>query len=292
MELLDGKKISAQIKDEIKAEVAKMIDADIRPPHLAAILVGEDPASQTYVASKEKNCQAVGITSTAYRLPKDTTEEELLETIDFLNKDDEVDGFIVQLPLPKHLNEEKLIKKIDPKKDVDGFHPENVGKMVLGEDTFLPATPFGILELLKRYNIETEGKKCVVLGRSHIVGSPMSILMSRNTTPGNATVTLCHSRTKNIEKITAEADILIAAVGKPHFVKENMVKEGVVVIDVGIHRVEDATKKSGFKLIGDVDFENVSKKTSYITPVPGGIGLMTIAGLLLNTLKARKAKAH
>jgi methylenetetrahydrofolate dehydrogenase (NADP+)/methenyltetrahydrofolate cyclohydrolase len=290
MKLLDGKEISAQIKEEIKAEVAAMIDNDIRPPHLAAILVGEDPASQTYVASKEKNCQSVGIISTAYRLSENTTEEELLKTIDFLNKDDEVDGFIVQLPLPKHLNEEKVIKLIDPTKDVDGFHPENIGKMVLGEDTYLPATPYGIMELLKRYDIDTAGKNCVVLGRSHIVGTPMSILMSRNSKPGNATVTLCHSRTENIKEIAAQADILIAAVGKPHFVTADMVKDGAIVVDVGIHRIEDASKKSGFRLIGDVDFEEVSKKASYITPVPGGVGLMTIAGLLLNTLKARKAK--
>lgn len=290
MKLLDGKEISAQIKEEIKAEVAAMIDNDIRPPHLAAILVGEDPASQTYVASKEKNCQSVGIISTAYRLPENTTEEELLKSIDFLNKDDEVDGFIVQLPLPKHLNEEKVIKLIDPTKDVDGFHPENIGKMVLGEDTYLPATPYGIMELIKRYDIDTTGKNCVVLGRSHIVGTPMSILMSRNSKPGNATVTLCHSRTENIKEIAAQADILIAAVGKPHFVTADMVKEGAIVVDVGIHRIEDASKKSGFRLIGDVDFEEVSKKASYITPVPGGVGLMTIAGLLLNTLKARKAK--
>ncbi|MBN2730042.1 MAG: bifunctional methylenetetrahydrofolate dehydrogenase/methenyltetrahydrofolate cyclohydrolase FolD [Bacteroidales bacterium] len=290
MKLLDGKEISAQIKEEIKAEVAAMIDNDIRPPHLAAILVGEDPASQTYVASKEKNCQSVGIISTAYRLPENTTEEELLKTIDFLNKDDEVDGFIVQLPLPKHLNDDKVIKLIDPTKDVDGFHPENIGKMVLGEDTYLPATPYGIMELLKRYDIDTAGKNCVVLGRSHIVGTPMSILMSRNSKPGNATVTLCHSRTENIKEIAAQADILIAAVGKPHFVTADMVKDGAIVVDVGIHRIEDASKKSGFRLIGDVDFEEVSKKASYITPVPGGVGLMTIAGLLLNTLKARKAK--
>ena len=290
MKLLDGKEISTQIKEEIKAEVAQMIDNDIRPPHLAAILVGEDPASQTYVASKEKNCQSVGIMSTAYRLPAETSEEELLKTIEFLNNDDEVDGFIVQLPLPKHLNDDKVIKLINPEKDVDGFHPVNIGKMVLGEDTFLPATPYGIMELLKRYNIDTAGKHCVVLGRSNIVGTPMSLLMSRKSNPGNATVTMCHSRTENIKEIAVSADILIAAIGQPHFVTADMVKEGAVVVDVGIHRVEDASKKSGFRLIGDVDFEEVSKKASYITPVPGGVGLMTIAGLLLNTLKARKAK--
>lgn len=290
MKLLDGKEISAKIKEEIKTEVAAMIDKELRPPHLAAILVGEDPASQTYVASKEKNCQAVGITSTAYRLPTNTSEEELLKTIEFLNNDDDVDGFIVQLPLPEHLDEDKVIKLINPAKDVDGFHPVNIGKMVLGEDTYLPATPYGIMELLKRYNIDTEGKHCVVLGRSNIVGTPMSLLMSRKTKPGNATVTMCHSRTKNIKELAVSADILIAAIGKPHFVTEDMVKEGAVVVDVGIHRMKDATKKSGFRLIGDVDFENVSKKASYITPVPGGVGLMTIAGLLLNTLKARKSK--
>ncbi|PLW94309.1 MAG: bifunctional methylenetetrahydrofolate dehydrogenase/methenyltetrahydrofolate cyclohydrolase FolD [Marinilabiliales bacterium] len=290
MKLLDGKAISAQIKEEIKAEVAQMIDGDIRPPHLAAILVGEDPASQTYVASKEKNCASVGIMSTAYRLPADTSEEELLQTIEFLNNDEEVDGFIVQLPLPKHIDEDKVIKLVDPSKDVDGFHPVNIGKMVLGEDTYLPATPYGIMELLKRYDIDTEGKHCVVLGRSNIVGTPMSLLMSRKSKPGNATVTMCHSRTKNIKDIAASADILIAAIGQPHFVTADMVKEGAIVIDVGMHRIEDASKKSGFRLTGDVDFDEVSKKASYITPVPGGVGLMTIAGLLLNTLKARKAK--
>lgn len=288
MKLLDGKFISNQIKEEIKAEVSAMIDKDIRTPHLAAILVGDDPASQTYVASKERNCKAVGIASSAYKLAANTSEEELLKTIDFLNKDKEVDGFIVQLPLPNHLDEDKVISLIDPKKDVDGFHPINIGKMVLGKDTFLPATPFGIMELLRRYDIDIKGKHCVVLGRSNIVGTPMSILMSRNTEPGNATVTLCHSRTVNIKEIAASADILIAAVGKPHFVTADMVKEGAIVVDVGIHRVEDKSKKSGFRLIGDVDFEEVSKKASWISPVPGGVGLMTIAGLLLNTLKARK----
>ena len=288
MKLLDGKFIANQIKEEIKVEISAMIDKDIRVPHLAAILVGDDPASQTYVASKERNCKAVGISSSAYRLAANTSEEELLKTIDFLNKDKEVDGFIVQLPLPDHLDENKVISLIDPKKDVDGFHPINIGKMVLGKDTFLPATPFGIMELLRRYNIDIKGKHCVVLGRSNIVGTPMSILMSRNTEPGNATVTLCHSRTSNIKEIAASADILIAAVGKPHFVTADMVKEGAIVVDVGIHRIEDKSKKSGFRLIGDVDFEEVSKKASWISPVPGGVGLMTIAGLLLNTLKARK----
>jgi len=290
MVLIDGKKTSAEIKDEIKKEVAEMIDNDIAAPHLAAVLVGEDPASQTYVAAKEKACQAVGITSTIYRYPSSTTEKELLEVVDFLNKDPELDGFIVQLPLPKHIEEQKIIEAINPDKDVDGFHPMNVGKMALGLDCYLPATPNGIMEMLKRYNIKTSGKNCVVIGRSHIVGSPMSILMSQKAEPGNATVTLCHSRTENLKEIVAQADIVIAAIGSPHFVTADMVKEGATVIDVGIHRVKSDKTKSGFRLIGDVDFDEVSKKASHITPVPGGVGPMTIAALLLNTLKSAKQK--
>lgn len=288
MTLLDGKQTAQSLKKEIAAEVAKMIDADIEAPHLAAILVGEDPASQTYVSAKEKACKSVGITSSVYRLPSKTTEEELLQTVDFMNNDTEVDGFIVQLPLPKHIDEQKVIESIDPSKDVDGFHPVNVGKMALGIDSYLPATPAGIIEILKRYKIETEGKHCVVLGRSNIVGSPISIMMGQKKYPGNSTVTLCHSRTKNIAEITASADILIVAIGKPEFVTADMVKPGAVVIDVGIHRVASTTTKSGFKLIGDVKFDDVSKKASHITPVPGGVGPMTIAGLLANTLKAAK----
>jgi methylenetetrahydrofolate dehydrogenase (NADP+)/methenyltetrahydrofolate cyclohydrolase len=290
MVLIDGKKTSAEIKEEIKKEVAEMIDNDIAAPHLAAVLVGEDPASQTYVAAKEKACQSVGITSTIYRYPASTSEKELLEVVDFLNNDPELDGFIVQLPLPKHIDEQKIIEAINPDKDVDGFHPMNVGKMALGLDCYLPATPNGIMEMLKRYNIPTSGKNCVVIGRSHIVGSPMSILMSQKADPGNATVTLCHSRTENLKDIVAQADIVIAAIGSPHFVTADMVKEGATVIDVGIHRVKSDKTKSGFRLIGDVDFDEVSKKASHITPVPGGVGPMTIAALLLNTLKSAKQK--
>jgi len=290
MVLIDGKKTSAEIKEEIKKDVAKMIDNDIAAPHLAAVLVGADPASQTYVAAKEKACQNVGITSTIYRYGEKTTEKELLEVVDFLNKDPELDGFIVQLPLPEHIDEQKIIEAINPDKDVDGFHPMNVGRMALGLDCYLPATPNGIMEMLKRYNIPTSGKNCVVIGRSHIVGSPMSILMSQKTEPGNATVTLCHSRTENLKEIVAQADIVIAAIGSPHFVTADMVKEGATVIDVGIHRVKSDKTKSGFRLIGDVDFDEVSKKASHITPVPGGVGPMTIAALLLNTLKSAKQK--
>jgi len=290
MVLIDGKKTSAEIKEEIKKEVAEMIDNDITAPHLAAVLVGEDPASQTYVAAKEKACHSVGITSTIYRYSKRTTEKELLEVVDFLNNDPELDGFIVQLPLPEHIDEQKIIEAIDPEKDVDGFHPMNVGKMALGLDCYLPATPNGIMEMLKRYNIPTSGKNCVVIGRSHIVGSPMSILMSQKAEPGNATVTLCHSRTENLKEIVAQADIVIAAIGSPHFVTADMVKEGATVIDVGIHRVKSDKTKSGYRLIGDVDFDEVSKKAAHITPVPGGVGPMTIASLLLNTLKAAKNK--
>ncbi len=288
MKLIDGKLISEQIKEEIKKEVAAMIDRGERPPHLAAVLVGDDPASQTYVASKEKNCTLVGITSTIYRMSENTTQKELMDTVDFLNNDPEVDGFIVQLPLPKHLDEKKVIAAINPNKDVDGFHPENIGKMVLGEDTFISATPFGIMEMLRRSQIDTVGKHCVVIGRSNIVGTPMSILMSRTTNPGNATVTICHSKTQNLKEIAASADILIVAIGRPNFVTADMVKPGAVVIDVGMHRIADSSKQSGFRLTGDVDFPEVSKKASWITPVPGGVGLTTIAALLMNTLKARR----
>ncbi len=290
MKLIDGKLISSIIKKEIAAEVAELIDKHDSAPHLAAVLVGQDPASQTYVAAKEKACKSVGITSSLYKLPEDTTEKELLETVDFLNNDDDIDGYIVQLPLPAHIDENKIIAAIKPEKDVDGFHPVNVGKMVLGQDTLLPATPNGIMELLKRYKIETAGKNCVVVGRSNIVGTPMSILMSRKSEPGNATVTLCHSRTKDLEKTMKKADILIVALGKPEFVTADMVKKGAVVIDVGIHRIADASKKSGYRLTGDVKFDEVGKKASFITPVPGGVGPMTIAALLMNTLKAHKIR--
>lgn len=289
--IIDGKAIAKQVKDEIKAEVADFIDNHDEAPHLVAVLVGNDPASNTYVSSKEKAARLVGITSSVYRMPEDTSEEELLQTIDFLNNDPEVDGFIVQLPLPDHIDVDKVIDSIDPKKDVDGFHPVSVGKMALGQDTFISATPAGILELLERNKIETEGKHCVVLGRSNIVGSPMSILMSKKSKPGNATVTLCHSRTKNLKEITLQADILIAAIGVPHFVTADMVKDGAVVIDVGIHRLP-ADNEKGYVISGDVDFDEVSKKTSYITPVPGGVGPMTIAMLLKNTLKAFKNRVE
>lgn len=292
MKLIDGKEISQQIKAEIAKEVAAMIDNEDPSPHLAAILVGEDPASQTYVNNKEKSCRQVGIISSIYRYPESVTEKELLEVIDFINKDDEIDGLIVQLPLPKHISEKKIIESINPAKDVDGFHPLNVGRMALNLPTYLPATPFGILQLIERYKIETEGKKCVVLGRSQIVGSPISILLSRKAYPGNCTVTVCHSRTKNINQIAKSADILIVAMGQPQFVTEDMVKKGAVVIDVGIHRVPSDETKSGFRLVGDVMFEEVSKKAEYITPVPGGVGPMTIVSLLMNTLKSAKKEIY
>ena len=286
MQIIDGKTISAEIKKEIAAEVAGLIDKGQRAPHMAAILVGHDGASETYVASKEKNCHSVGMTSSVYRYEENISEQALLEVISFLNGDPEVDGFIVQLPLPKHMNVDRIISAIDPDKDIDGFHPMNMGRLVLGEDTFIPATPYGIMELLKRSGIETVGKECVVLGRSNIVGTPMALLMSRNNEHANATVTLCHSKTRNLAEVTRRADILVAAIGKPGFVKADMVKEGAVVVDVGIHRIEDTSKQSGFRLIGDVDYEEVAPKCSAITPVPGGVGPMTIAALLVNTMKA------
>jgi len=288
---IDGKLTAQTIKDEIKKEVAAMIDSDIAAPHLAAILVGDDPASQTYVASKEKAAQLVGITSSVYKFESDITEDEILQTIDYLNNDPEIDGFIVQLPLPGHINVDKVLNSIDPTKDVDGFHPVNVGRMALGLPAFISATPAGILELLERYKIDTVGKHCVVLGRSNIVGSPMSILMAKKAYPGNATVTVCHSKTENIEEYIKSADILICAIGQPQFVKGNMVKEGAVIIDVGIHRLPADTDK-GYRIVGDVDFEEVSRKASYISPVPGGVGPMTIAMLLKNTLLASKKEYY
>ncbi len=288
MKLIDGKEVSEVLKKKLKDEVAIIIDADQRAPHLAAVIVGDDPASHTYVSSKEKNAKALGFTSSVYRLPGDVTQQELMNTIEFLNKDDQVDGYIVQLPLPEHMDEQLVTSAIRPEKDVDGFHPVNLGRMMLGQPAYLPATPNGIMELLKHYQIDTEGKHCVVLGRSNIVGTPMSVLLSRKARPGNATVTLCHSRTKNLEQMAASADILIAAIGKKEFVKGHMVKEGAVVIDVGIHREPSEKTKSGFRLKGDVDFQSVSKKAAMITPVPGGVGPMTIVSLLINTLKARK----
>lgn len=288
MTILDGKKISNDIKDEIAEEVKKMKANGEKVPHLAAVIVGNDGASLTYVGSKVRACERVGFESTLIQLSNTTSEVELLDTIEELNNNDDIDGFIVQLPLPEQIDEQNVLLAVDPNKDVDGFHPMNFGRMALDMSTFIPATPFGILELLDRYQVETSGKHTVVIGRSHIVGRPMSILMGRKGFPGNSTVTLTHSRTKNIEQITKQADIIITALGKPEFLKAEMVKDGVVVIDVGITRVPDATKQRGYRITGDVDFENVSKKASYITPVPGGVGPMTIAMLLKNTLLARE----
>ena len=284
--ILDGKATAQEIRNEISLKVAERVKNGLKAPHLAAVLVGTDGGSETYVAFKVKDCEEVGYESTLIRKPDTISEKELLDLVAELNENPEIDGFIVQLPLPKHIDTQKIIMAIDPLKDVDGFHPENVGKMALGLPGFLPATPMGIMELLKRNNINPSGKHCVVLGRSNIVGTPMSILLSRNTPMGNGTVTLCHSRTENIGAISATADILIAALGKPGFVTADMVKPGAVVIDVGTTRVKDSSKKSGFSLKGDVCFEEVSKKASAITPVPGGVGPMTRVALLLNTLRA------
>lgn len=291
MTLLDGKKTAAEIKEEIAVEVAEIKKQGKTAPHLAAIIVGNNGASLTYVNAKVKACERVGFESTLVRLPDTISEEELLQEIQILNENDAIDGFIVQLPLPKHIDEQKIIMAVDPDKDVDGFHPTNVGKMALNLPTFISATPFGILELLERYQIETSGKHVVVIGRSHIVGSPMSILLSQKRKVGNATVTLTHSRTRNLKEMTLQADIIIAALGIPEFLTADMVKEGVTVIDVGITRINDATKKRGFRLLGDVKFDEVSKKSEFITPVPGGVGPMTIAMLLKNTLLAFKRKS-
>lgn len=288
MKIIDGKEIANNIKKNIAKEVDEMLNKGYRAPHLAVILVGEDGASQTYVASKEKSSKEVGFTSSLYRFPDSISEEELLKSIDFINEDEDIDGLILQLPLPKHISENKLIEAINPEKDVDGFHPENIGKMVLGQETYLPATPAGIMEMLSHAKIETEGKECVVLGRSNIVGRPMSILMSRNSKPGNCTVTLCHSKTKNLREICKRADILILAIGKPEMIDETYIKKGASIIDVGIHRVEDSTKKSGFRLVGDLNYESAAKVAGAISPVPGGVGPMTIVALLQNTLKAAK----
>ena len=286
--ILDGKKVSLTIQDELAEEVRKRDLIGKKKPHLAAILVGEDGASMTYVAAKVKACERIGFQSTLIELPEITTEKELIAEIHKLNNNISIDGFIVQLPLPNHINEQKIIQSINPKKDVDGFHPQNVGRMALGLPTFLPATPNGILEILKRYKVNTVGKHCVVIGRSHIVGSPISILMSQNYYPGNATVTLTHSRTKNLKELCLQADIIIIALGKPEFLTADMVKEGVVIVDVGITRIADETKKNGFKLVGDVNYKEVAKKASFITPVPGGVGPMTISSLLMNTMNATK----
>jgi methylenetetrahydrofolate dehydrogenase (NADP+)/methenyltetrahydrofolate cyclohydrolase len=289
MIILDGLATSRQIKTEIRLSVENLVNKGGRPPHLAAVLVGDDGASLTYVTSKVKSCEEVGFRSTLIKKEASVSESDLLELISRLNADEELDGYIIQLPLPKHIDEKKVLLAIDPRKDVDGFHPENVGRMVLGLPCYLPATPGGILELLRRYNVETEGKHCVVIGRSHIVGLPMSILMQRNAHPGNCTVTITHSKTKDLSDLCRRADIIVAALGRPEFLKGDMVKEGAVVVDVGITRVADAGKKSGFKLLGDVEFSSVSPKCSFITPVPGGVGPMTIVTLLQNTLQARLA---
>ncbi len=288
MTILDGKKTSNDIKAEIKVEVDKMKERGEKVPHLAAVLVGNDGASLTYVGSKVRACERLGFESTLVKLPNTTSEIELLKKIQELNENDDIDGFIIQLPLPPQIDTQKVLMAVDPDKDVDGFHPMNFGKMALDMSTFIPATPFGILELLERYNVETSGKHTVVIGRSHIVGRPMSILMGRKGFPGNSTVTLTHSRTKNITQITSQADIIISALGVPGFLKAEMVKDDVVIIDVGITRVPDDSRERGYYITGDVDFENVSKKASYITPVPGGVGPMTIAMLLKNTLLARE----
>jgi methylenetetrahydrofolate dehydrogenase (NADP+)/methenyltetrahydrofolate cyclohydrolase len=291
MKLMDGKLVAEKIKAGLMEETALLIESGT-DPHLAAILVGDDPASQTYVRNKEKACREVGIVSSIYRQSASMSEKELLTMIDFINNDPEVHGLIVQLPLPSHINPDKVIQMVNPAKDVDGFHPVNVGRMVQGLPAYLSATPFGIIKLLEHYKVETEGKNCVVLGRSNIVGTPMSILMSRKSYPGNATVTLCHSKSQNLEKITREADILIAAIGQAGFVTADMVKDGAVVIDVGIHRVPSDKTESGYRLVGDVKFDEVSEKASLITPVPGGVGVMTIVSLLLNTIKAAKKEIY
>ncbi|GAA4278119.1 bifunctional 5,10-methylenetetrahydrofolate dehydrogenase/5,10-methenyltetrahydrofolate cyclohydrolase [Aquimarina mytili] len=288
MEILDGKKVSNDIKDEIAAEVLKMKERGEKVPHLAAVLVGNDGASLTYVGSKVRACERIGFESTLVKMPSTTSEIELLAKIKELNENDDIDGFIVQLPLPPQIDTQKVLLAVDPDKDVDGFHPMNFGKMALDMSTFIPATPFGILELLERYNVDTKGKHTVVIGRSHIVGRPMSILMGRKGWPGNSTVTLTHSHTKNITQIISQADIVISALGVPNFLKAEMVKDDAVVIDVGITRVTDESRPKGYKIVGDVDFDNVSKKASFITPVPGGVGPMTIAMLLKNTLLARE----
>lgn len=292
MKILDGKNTSLEIQDELAQKVKSLIKNGGKPPHLAAILVGNDGASRTYVNAKVKACNRVGFLSSLIEFDENVSEEKLLSKIKDLNTDNQIDGFIVQLPLPKHIDDTKITLAISPQKDVDGFHPENVGKMALELPTFLPATPNGIMELLKRYEIQTEGKNCVVIGRSSIVGTPMSVLMSRKSNPGNATVTLAHSRTKDLKSLCINADILIVAIGIPHFIGPDMVKDGAVVIDVGIHRIEDSSKKNGFKLIGDVIFEDVAKKCEYISPVPGGVGPMTIASLLMNTFKSANEKRN
>jgi methylenetetrahydrofolate dehydrogenase (NADP+) / methenyltetrahydrofolate cyclohydrolase len=292
MQLIDGKALAKAIKEELTTEVETLKANGGKIPHLAAVLVGEDPASQVYVRNKVSSCQKIGFNSTLIRKDKDTTEAELLEIIHQLNNDDDIDGFIVQLPLPKHIDEDKITLAIDPKKDVDGFHPMNFGRMAQSLPAYIPATPYGIMVMLERYGIDTAGKHCVVVGRSNIVGTPMSILMSRKAKVGNCTVTLTHSRTADLKAETLRADIIIAAIGIPNHITADMVKDGVVIIDVGINRIDDATAKNGYKLVGDVDFDSVAPKSSFITPVPGGVGQMTVTALLMNTLKAAKNEVY
>lgn len=291
MQILDGLAVSAHIKEQLKQEVSDLKAKGHKAPHLAAILVGNNPASEAYVGNKVKTCEELGFDSTLLRFETSITEEELLNEVKKLNENESVDGILVQLPLPKHISENAVIDTIAPEKDVDGFHPISQGKMVLGQPGFLPATPYGILLMLEHYNIDVTGKHCVVIGRSNIVGTPMSILMSRNANPGNATVTMCHSKTKDLKAMTLQADVIVAAIGRPRFVTADMVKEGAIVIDVGINRIDDATRKSGSRLVGDVDYDNVAPKCSYITPVPKGVGPMTICGLMKNTLLAAKNRA-
>jgi methylenetetrahydrofolate dehydrogenase (NADP+)/methenyltetrahydrofolate cyclohydrolase len=292
MQLIDGRKVSEEIYNTLKNEVEKLKANGAKIPHLAAVLVGNNPASQTYVNAKVKACEQVGFGSTLVKLEETISEETLLNTISNLNNNTDIDGFIVQLPLPKHIDENKVTQAISPMKDVDGFHPTNLGRMMLNLPSYLPATPFGIVKLLEAYQIETAGKHCVVIGRSHIVGSPISILLARNSNPGNCTVTLCHSRTIDLEHHTKQADIIILALGKPYFLKKDIIKDGVVIIDVGISRVETTNTKSGFKLAGDADFDDIADKCSFITPVPGGVGPMTIACLMYNTLLACKKEIY
>ena len=292
MQLLDGKALSNTIKEEIKVEVDKITATGARAPHLAAVLVGDDPASQSYVRSKVRSCERVGFGSTLIHESSDISEDALLGIIADLNRNEEIDGFIVQLPLPRHIDEHKVTMAIDPKKDVDGFHPVNIGRMTIGLSAYLPATPFGIMQMLERNAIDTSGMECCILGRSNIVGTPMSILLSRKANPGNATVTMCHSRTRNIPEHTLRADLLIVAMGRPNFVTADMVKEGAVVVDVGINRVDAPERERGYKLVGDVDFENVAPKCSFITPVPGGVGPMTVTSLLMNTLRAYRKEVY
>ncbi len=290
MQILDGAAVSASIKQQLAQEVTAMKQAGEKVPHLAVIIVGENPASQSYVGSKVRTCQEIGFESTLLTFQEDITEQFLLEQVHRLNQDPNVDGILVQLPLPAHISPDVVINNIDPAKDVDGFHPVTQGKMLLGQPCFLPATPYGILLLLEHYNIDVTGKHCVVLGRSHIVGTPMTVLLSRNAQPGNATVTICHSKTRNLAEICRTADVIVAAIGKPNFVTADMVKEGAIIIDVGINRVVDPSRKSGHRLVGDVDFDNVAPKSSFITPVPKGVGPMTIAGLMKNTLLAARQR--